>query len=100
MELPPYFGKGRAGAHVSVMSAKEAEDLGGLRVEEVGKEQTFRIACVDSVKPDGFGGAVDRVHYLTLSCPELESLRTRYGLTPKMDGHDFHYTFGIERSAV
>ena len=99
MELPPYFGKGRAGAHVSVMSANEIGALGGVKISEVGKEYTFRIASVDSAAPDRMKN-VDRVHYLTLSCAERESLRARYGLSQKMDGHDFHFTFGIERSAV
>ena len=98
VELPPYFGKGRAGAHVSVMSVDEVSSHGGFRVQDVGKKFTFRIVNVDSVKHYGFKG-MDKVHYLTLACPQLESLRARYGLDPKMDGHDFHLTFGIQRSA-
>lgn len=96
MELPPYFGKDKAGAHVSVIAANDGK---GLKVAEVGKKYKFRVVNVDSVKPDGWAG-VDKVHFLTLDCPALESLRSKYGFTPKMNGHhDFHLTFGLEKAA-
>jgi len=97
-ELPPYFGKGRAGAHVSVILI---EELGahGLKMEDIGKKFTFRIVNMDSVKPDGWKG-VNKVYFLTLSCPEIESLRVRHGLPPKINHHDFHLTFGIQKEQM
>jgi hypothetical protein len=29
---------------------------------------------------------------LAVSCPELEALREKYGLSPRLKGHDFHIT--------
>ena len=94
MELPPYFGEGRAGAHVTAIP-----EFHGLRPEDIGKKFSFRIVSADSIRPDGWKG-VDQVSFLTLSCPQLEKFRTSYGLSPKIDGHDFHLTFGIHRSAT
>src|SRR5579862_5241296 len=95
-ELPPYFGKGRAGAHVSVILSQEMLGRNGLKIEDIGKKFTFRIVNMDAVKPDGWKG-VGKVHFLTLSCPQLESMRVRYGFSPKIDNHDFHLTFGIQK---
>lgn len=92
-ELPPYFGPGMAGAHVSVMTGDEPIPR---EISDLGKRFSFSIVNMDSVKPDGWKG-VNKVYFLTLSCPELEEVRIRHGLSPRMHGHDFHLTFGIER---
>lgn len=94
-ELPPYFGEGKAGAHITAIPIGELGNY-GLTQEDIGRKFTFRIVNVDSLKPDQWKG-VNKVHFLTLSCPELESLRVRYGLSPKIHDHDFHLTFGIQR---
>ncbi len=96
MELPPYFGKGMAGAHISAILSEEMAKS-GITINDIGKKFTFRIANVDSVQPDGWKG-VNKVHFLTLSCPELESMRMRNGFSPKIQDHDFHLTFAIERA--
>ncbi len=95
--LPPYFGKGMAGAHVSVISADEMKASSGITIDDIGKKFSFRIVNADSVKPDGWKG-VDKVHFLTLACPEIEAMRTRHGFSPKMGNHDYHITFGIQRT--
>jgi hypothetical protein len=92
--LPPYFGNGKFGAHVTVIPIGE---LGkDIHISEIGKTIKFNIAFCDSLKPEGFKG-VNEVSFLSLSAPELDSLRTKYGLTPKVNGnHDFHITFGVK----
>lgn len=92
--LPPYFGDGKHGAHVTVIPVGE---LGkDAPISEIGKTIKFNIAFSDSLKPDGWKG-VSKVSFLSLSAPELDSLRSKYGLTPKMHGsHDFHITFGVK----
>jgi hypothetical protein len=97
MELPPYFGEGRAGAHVSVILTTELSGAEGLKIDEIGQKFKFNIINVDAVKPDGWQ-AVNKVHFLTLDCPEIESMRHKYGLNPKIEHHDFHLTFGIEKA--
>lgn len=92
MELPPYFGKGRAGGHVSVIMPGE---WNGERLAEVGQKFTFRIHGVDSITPAGWKG-VDKVWFVTMQSPELEALREKYGLPSRIGGdHDFHFTFAI-----
>ncbi len=93
-QLPPYFGENRSGAHISVILTSEMLAKNGLTIADVGKKFTFRIAQMNSVKPDGWN-EVDKVYFLTLSCPELESVRQRHGFSPKIQDHDFHLTFGI-----
>lgn len=92
--LPPYFGGGKHGAHVTVIPVGE---LGkDVPISEIGKTIKFNIAFYDSLKPDGWKG-VNEVSFLSLSAPELDSLRNQYGLTPKIHGsHDFHITFGVK----
>lgn len=96
-ELPPYFGKDRAGAHISVIAADEGGRPLTLRPQDVGKKVSFQIVHVDAVKPDGWKG-MKKVHFVTVRSPELQDFRTQYGLSPKLDGHDFHITFGVERA--
>lgn len=95
--LPPYFGGGKYGAHVTVIPVGE---LGkDIPISEIGKTIKFNIAFCDSLKPEGFKG-VNKVSFLSLSAPELDSLRSKYGLTPKVHGtHDFHITFGVKYAA-
>lgn len=95
-KLPPYFGPKRAGAHVSVISSNEMKMKPGLKIEELGKTFDFRIANVCSLKPQGWNG-VNKVYFLTLSCFQAESMRSRYGFSPKIsEDHDFHLTFAIQ----
>jgi hypothetical protein len=95
MELPPYFEKGMAGAHISAILSQEMAKS-GITLNDIGKKFSFRIASVDSVRPDGWKD-VNKVHFLTLSCPELENLRMRHGFSQKIYDHDFHLTFAIEK---
>jgi len=99
IELPPYFGKNNAGGHVSAILRTEIAAKNGLTIQELGKKFNFRIVHMTSVKPDGWKG-IDKVCFLTLNCPELESMREQYGFTPKINGHDFHITFGIQSKSV
>jgi len=89
--LPPYFGPGKAGAHISVILANEMRDRPGFTLPEVGKKFSFRISHMDALAPDGWSG---KVYILALSSSELEALRIRHNFSPKIRGHDFHLTFG------
>jgi len=92
--LPPYFGKGKHGAHITVIPVGELDK--DAPISEIGKTIKFNIAFCDSLKPQGFKGAKE-VSFLSLCAPELDSLRTKYNFTSKIHGsHDFHITFGIK----
>lgn len=92
-ELPPYFGEGRAGAHISVMSKGELP--ADFQISEIGQKIPFTLSYFESLKPMGFSG-VKEVAFVGLASPKLGEIREKYGLTPKMNNnHDFHLTFGI-----
>ncbi len=98
MELPPYF-KYEAGAHVSVMVKGDIEKTGPLAIKELGEKIPFNIVSTHSLKPEGWRG-VNEVSFLTVNAPKLESIRKKYGLTPKISGdHDFHITYLIRRES-
>ncbi len=88
--IPPYFGKGGHGAHITIIHA------GGLPanipMSEIGKSVKFTISYHDRLTT----ATGSTVSFLGVSCPELAGLRSKYGLTPKEGGnHDFHITFGM-----
>ena len=97
-QLPPYFGRKMAGAHVSILSSNEMKMKPGLTIGELGKKFDFRIVDMRSLKPEGWKG-VDKVYFLTLRCLEAESMRSGYGFSPEIsEHHDFHLTFGMQKS--
>lgn len=79
---PPYFRNPEApGAHISVFYENEK-----INPEEIGQYFHFTPKRILIVKPsDGISYAV-----LEVESPELEKLREKYGLTPKLQGNDFH----------
>ena len=81
---PPYFRRPEApGAHISVFYADEH-----IRPEEIGEYFNFelkRIRIVQTSKDTSY-------IILEVEAPELEALRRKYGLSPKLFGHEFHIT--------
>jgi hypothetical protein len=81
---PPYFRtKSSPGAHISVFYEDE-----NVSPEEIGQTFQFTLENITIVH-------VSRhVAYaiLQVQSPQLEELRKRYGLSPKLHGHEFHIT--------
>ena len=78
------------GAHISVMYEAETESLG--KIAELGEEITF--------EPLGFYKVVihDKEFYmLAVDAPKLSYLREKYGLSKKLQGHEFHITIGVKQ---
>lgn len=79
---PPYFRTEEApGAHISIFYVNE-----NIMPEEVGQYFHFelkQIVIVESSKDT-------RYVVLQVESPELEKLREKYGLSPKLFGHDYH----------
>ncbi|NGX34601.1 MAG: hypothetical protein K1060chlam1_00954 [Candidatus Anoxychlamydiales bacterium] len=100
MEVPPYFGKDRAGAHISIFSAEEAKKYNLFNIDDIGKKITFDISYFTNLKPLGFKG-VDNLSMVGLNSSELEKIRQKYSLSSKMHGsHDFHITTGVKYKHV
>jgi hypothetical protein len=85
---PPYFRrKNSPGAHISVIYVKERKNL--PKITELGKTFLFELSTFKMVPPKRHKYVV-----LTVSSPDLENLRKKYGLSPLLQGHDFHITIG------
>jgi len=79
---PPYFRSPEApGAHISVFNVNE-----NIEPNEVGQNFHFDLKQIMIVKPSkNTSYAV-----LQVESPELEKLREKYGLGPKLHGHEYH----------
>ncbi len=91
MREPPYFKKGMAGAHVSVILPQERKGP----VDAIGKKFTFQISHLDTVTPHDYKG-IKKVYFLSGLNRALDALRVRHALLPRINGHDWHFTFGLE----
>lgn len=94
---PPYFnlfGKSE-GAHIPVIPRREAGFHFLRRVQEFGREFSFEIEGLYSLKPDTWP-EVEEVWFFTVNSPELEALRRRYFLTSLPGGHSFHIAVAIQ----
>jgi hypothetical protein len=83
------------GAHVTVMYSDEVEKK-GIKLKEVGKKFNFTLGELKSTKPQGWDG-VDEVFFLQIYSEELENLRKKYGLSKKLDGHEYHITVALDK---
>ncbi|HEV7736328.1 MAG TPA: hypothetical protein VGO47_03010 [Chlamydiales bacterium] len=90
---PPkhYKSKKGIGAHISVMYENERIDREIWTIHELGQEFSFSILELRTVKLTR-DNKMKKLWLLAVSCPELEALRERYGLSPRLKGHDFHIT--------
>lgn len=79
---PPYFRAREApGAHISVFYVNEH-----IVPEEVGQSFHFELKDIVIEKASNR----DRYAVLVVEAPELEKLREKYGLSPKLLGHEYH----------
>lgn len=86
---PPYFrASDSPGAHISLFNADEQ-----ITPEETGQTIPFQLKRIVIVKP-----AKD-THYaiLEVEAPELEAIRKKYGLNPKLQGHEYHITLARKK---
>jgi hypothetical protein len=86
------------GAHISVMYSEETERLAKKkkRVREVGESFSYTLDKMYVTEPEGWD-EVKEVYFITVQSPELEALRKKYGLSKKLNGHDFHLTCAVRK---
>jgi len=88
MEKPEY------GAHISVMTDFENDKFGPIW--EDGEEFEYTISSIESCDPEGWD-EMKKVWFVKCYSPQLEELRTSYGMNPLMfTDHDFHITIATE----
>ncbi len=85
---PPYFRSPQSpGAHISVFNEDE-----NVKPEEIGKSFHFEPIKILIIRT-----SKDTYAVLQVSSPELEELRKKYGLSPKLQGHDFHISIAKKK---
>lgn len=103
IELPPSPNNGPYNAHISVMSAKEVEALGGgQKINERGKQFSYTLGRLMSVDlPDG-QPELAKVWFIKVHSPDLQALRRSYGLSslPHNGDYDFHVSCAVRRKGV
>ena len=95
--VPPrhYQSKKGIGAHISVMYENEQILHEIWEIAELGQEYQFTVLELRTVKIRR-NNKLKKLWLIAIAAPELEALRTKYGLSPKLKGHDFHITIGSQ----
>lgn len=75
----------QVGAHISVFYKNETGRIG--HISEIGKAYTFKPKAIKTVRNGNKEFIV-----LEVEAPQLEKLRTHYGVSPKLFNHEFHIT--------
>lgn len=89
---PPYFRRADSpGAHISVFYVTERSQTG--KIQEIGQSFSFKISELEAVPPKSQEYIV-----LKVMSPELEELRKNHGLSPLLNGHDFHITIAKRKN--
>jgi hypothetical protein len=95
IEAPPYFGKGKVGAHITVIDATELKDKEPI-LPHLGKSIDFKI--INFAKVDVKNKNGNRCVYLFIvDSPELDRIRAINGLPPNARVSEFHITVGIKK---
>ncbi len=95
---PPYFdGIYSNGAHISVILASEAHS--SVSSEEFEEEIPFTITGCYSVEPENWP-QMETIWFLTIDAPKLSEIRTKFGLTPKIQDHEFHITIAVKKRFI
>lgn len=94
---PPYFNLFSApeGAHIPIISAREAALHYIGQVHEIDKKFSFEIEGLYSVEPT-LWPEVEQVWFFKLSAPELEAFRRRHFLFSNPGGHSFHIAVAVK----
>jgi hypothetical protein len=94
---PPYFNLFDApdGAHVPVISAREAGFQYLEEIEQLGQEFSFEIEGLYSMEPVSWP-EVEQVWFFKLRSTELEDFRQRLFLPAHPGGHAFHIAVAVK----
>lgn len=91
LQKPPYFRSHNApGAHISVFYEDETKHLG--TITELGSTFSFQLNRFVSVHVKN-----KKLYLMQVIAPQLEALRSKYGLKPKLHGHEFHITIAVHK---
>jgi hypothetical protein len=91
---PPYFSKGKVGAHITVATVDEMRKV-QKPVPLLGQKIAFSIEEVKevSLKRSEIG---EKAYILEVESPAVADLRKEMGLSLKPGGHELHITIGVD----
>lgn len=84
--------KEKTGAHISVIHEDEIISNRIWKISEINKGITFLPLGLTT----GVGSGKDKWWTLRVASPGLENLRKDLGLSPRLQGHEFHISLGKE----
>ena len=98
---PPYFNlfSSPNGAHISVISAREAHFQDIVGIQEIGQEFEFEIEGLYSVNPHSWP-EIEQVWFFKVRSPDLERLRRKYFLPARPGGHPFIIATAVRPAAL
>jgi hypothetical protein len=98
---PPYFQlfSSPEGAHIPIISAREAAFHYLGKIKEAGQEISFEIEGLYSIEPT-LWSEMEQVWFFKLHSPELEALRRRHFLFSRLGGHSFHIAIAVKPRTV
>lgn len=87
------------GAHITVIKTREIKE-NNIVFNDVGEDINYKIIGVEKVEnPDGWE-EMKSVWFLKVDAPQLELIRKKYNLSPRIKDHDFHITLAVERRPI
>jgi len=95
IDMPPYFDQQKPfGAHISVVLPQEERQR--IVPEEIDCDIEFEITGSYFAEPENWY-EMKYVWFLTIKSPSLESLRTKLGLSSKINDEEFYITFAVQK---
>ena len=83
------------GAHISVIKSREIKE-NNIIFNDIGRTIHYKMLGVRQVEnPDGWE-EIEKVWFIAVESPDLEQLRTKYGLSPRIKDHLFHITLAVK----
>lgn len=95
----PNVDKELLNAHISVMTAEEAEKIGAGNINERGHSFRYSLGPVKEITPKNIAG-VSKIWAIQVSSPDLSALRKSYGLSALPKDEPFHITVAVRRTKV
>lgn len=86
---PDYFGEGKIGAHITVITPQESSTR-QLFLPQLHQPVVFTVLELACVEVNG-----KQIYYFKVDAPQIELIRLSNGLPPKIQNHDFHITIGV-----
>lgn len=95
LSLPPYFGEGKVGAHITVATREEIAQRGFPPIPHLGEQIPFSIVHFAKVLLAENSPLGTEAYLFLIEAPMLEEIRAQLGLSPKIKDYEFHITVAV-----